>query len=567
MINWELTSQQLNRTDLSGHRPKVIMQCDKCGVTASIAIRHKNTVIDGQLPWECTKCIANRPEKKEKSKAGAVKAWKDPQYRKQITANSKQIWEDEGLAQRMSAFRNSKDFKERMVEINRDPNHYNHGFREKHAELGKKRWEDPEYRNRMFAILTKVSQKAWTTPEYRTKIKQIMLSKWKDDNYRKMIIASMVEKWCDPDHKKYMLSIFGSDEFRSKMSEVNKAVWNNPIYKARMLQDRKELWADPTYRAKIESALIKGRLNARRVSSLQITLYSILDDLGIKYYREHENGDDDLQCGIGPYSWDCVIPRDGTKTLLIDCNGDYWHNLKSRIATDKAKATYTNEHHAEKYEIKYIWEHEFANHNKVVELIKYWMGITKIELKAFDFENIEIKECPAPDYRLLFSKYHYLANAGRGGIVYGAYLGDQLAAACVFSPPIRQNIDTSGYRLDQVRELSRLCIHPRYQKHNFASWFISRCMKRLPEQYKLIISYCDTTFNHDGATYKACNFVQDRIVPPDYWYVAEDGWVMHKLTLYQHAVRLKMKEGEFAEAHGYQKVWGKEKLRFIYKRE
>ena len=182
-------------------------------------------------------------------------------------------------------------------------------------------------------------------------------------------------------------------------------------------------------------------------------------------------------------------------------------------------------------------------------------------------KNVVINKCKAKDYKILLSKYHYLPNAGRGGIACGAYLDDELIAVCVFSPLVRQNIQIKDYSKSEVRELSRLCIHPRYQKKNFGSWFVSRCIKSLNSKFRCIISYCDTTYNHDGALYKACNFVQDKVVKPDYWYVSEDKWIMHKKTLYNHARSLKMNEKEFAENNGYSKVQGKEKLRFLYEIE
>ena len=98
------------------------------------------------------------------------------------------------------------------------------------------------------------------------------------------------------------------------------------------------------------------------------------------------------------------------------------------------------------------------------------------------------------------------------------------------------------------------------------SWFISRCLKRLSDDFKLIISYADTTYNHDGAIYKSLNFVQDGVVPSDYWYVDGDGFVMHKRKLYKHAVKMSMKEAEFAELKGYRKVFGSHKIRFIMER-
>ena len=162
------------------------------------------------------------------------------------------------------------------------------------------------------------------------------------------------------------------------------------------------------------------------------------------------------------------------------------------------------------------------------------------------------------------SKYHYLANAGRGGIAYGAYIGDALIAVCVFSTMVRQNIEVDDFLPSETRELSRLCIHPSYQKHNFASWFVSRCIKLLPPNLRCIISYCDTTFNHNGATYRSLNFVEDKVVRPDYWYVNEAGWVMHKKRLYEHAVQMGITEAQYAADRGYKRVYGSEKLRFKF---
>jgi GNAT superfamily N-acetyltransferase len=251
----------------------------------------------------------------------------------------------------------------------------------------------------------------------------------------------------------------------------------------------------------------------------------------------------------------------------VECQGEYWHNRPNAIRNDKSKSSYIVNNFSHKYEVKYIWEHEFACQDKVIETIKYWLGAQQTQLTKFATADITIKPSPADDYRLLLSKYHYLPNAGRGGLAYGAYLGDVLMAACVFSPLVRQNIhQTLRCKPNEVRELSRLCIHPQYQKKNFASWFVSRCLKLLPAQFSTIISYCDTTFNHDGAIYKACNFTQDATVKPDYWYVDKSGWVMHKQTLYRHATRIQMTEREYAELNGYSKVYGFEKLRFVYRR-
>jgi GNAT superfamily N-acetyltransferase len=211
-----------------------------------------------------------------------------------------------------------------------------------------------------------------------------------------------------------------------------------------------------------------------------------------------------------------------------------------------------------------LWEHEFKCPGRVRNLLEYWLHIANSQIEDFSFSDVVIRE--SSDYKDLLNKYHYLSGAGRGGIAYCAYLRDVVIGACLFSPLPRQNINVHGYRREDVRELSRFCIHPDYQKKNFASWFMARCIKMLPGKYRCILSYCDTTYNHYGSVYKACNFLLDSEVRPDYWYVSTDGWVMHKKTLYNHAKKLSMTEKEFARAHGYQKIYGRKKLRYIYER-
>ena len=324
----------------------------------------------------------------------------------------------------------------------------------------------------------------------------------------------------------------------------------------------KKVMHDPEHKKKMSLALSK----IPKCSSIQSILYSILDDLNIKYFREYSDKPADKETVIGPWSFDCVIPRKGKPTLLIECQGDYFHNLDKNSACDKAKATYISSTFQEEYELKTIWEHEFKCQDKISELIKYWMDITKIEAIDFNFNDIIIKNCLADEYKPFLGKYHYLSNAGRGGNVFGAYLNNDLIGCAVYSPVIRQNINISGFKQEEVRELSRLCIHPKYQKKNFASWLIAKSLKELNEKYRCIISYSDKTFNHDGTVYKASNFINDSIVPIDYWYVDNNGWKMHKKTLYGHAKSLKQTEKEFADSNGYIKVYGKEKKRWVFRR-
>lgn len=355
-----------------------------------------------------------------------------------------------------------------------------------------------------------------------------------------------------------------SEDIIRKLSEGSKKLWEQTEYRQKQLITQKALWNTDNGKA----FLAKARsIQSKRVSSIQNILYSLLNDLGVKFFSENDGGAADSECVIGPYNFDCVIPRDGKKSLIIECQGDYWHTQEKAIRMDKAKATYFDNYLSDKYELKYVWEHEFDCQDKVMELLKYWLGLTNLELIDFDFKDVLLKPVQTSEYKLLLQKYHYLQKSDKGGKAFGAFLNDEIIAVCVFSSPIRQNVSVDGFKFEEIKELSRLCIHPKYQKRNFGSWFISKCIKQLPDNIRAIVSYCDTTYNHTGAVYKAAGFRFIHKVRPDYAYRhIESGWAMHKKSLYNKAVKMQIKESEYAEKFGYQRIYGSDKLKYVFYR-
>lgn len=364
------------------------------------------------------------------------------------------------------------------------------------------------------------------------------------ENFDELQSKRMQVIWTD--EKKMLASIASqqrvTDELRQQLSEGSK-----------------QLWKDDKYR-RIQSE--KRAAQSWGVSSIQTQLYEILEDLNIEFFREYDDAPNDPETVIGPYNFDCAIPRKDQPTLLIECHGDYWHSLDKAIIKDNQKKSFIQNNFSE-YELKYLWEHEFKCKDKIYELVKYWVGVSEVELIDFAFDDVQLMKIDVKTANKLLDKYHYLSGCGRGGIVIGAFIGGNLIAVCAFSTLLRGNMP---YDKDKTRELSRFCIHPRYQKKNFGSWMITRCIKMLPAKITTIISYCDTTFNHDGALYKACNFRLDGEVRSDYWYVNEGKWIMHKKTLYNHACKMGLKEREFAEKEGYKRVYGDKKLRFIFEK-
>jgi hypothetical protein len=344
-----------------------------------------------------------------------------------------------------------------------------------------------------------------------------------------------------------------SEDGKKRISDAASNSWKNPEYRRKWLDTRtlnaKKRWQNPEYRAKMAAARAR---QSGKISSIQRRLYEYLSDLNVKFYEEGPNTQ------IGPYVFDCLAEHND-RHILIECQGNYWHSLKRHIDNDKSKFAYTSKYFPE-YEIMYVWEHEFDTHGRVLDRLKIKLDI---DIDSIDFElgDIKIKQTTQAEVKEFLDAYHYLGSK-RNGICFTAYFRDEIVACILFSYPLRQNTAGQfGLQHRNVRELSRLCIHPSYHKKNFATWFMARCLKNI--DCDLVIAYADTTVGHDGTIYKAANFHLHHTVPADYWYIDKDNFAIHKRTLYGRAVKMGMKEAEFAEKFGYLKKYGGEKLCFI----
>lgn len=68
---------------------------------------------------DSSKQCSNTPEARERSRQAALTQWASPAFRVLVEGNSSTIWDDPDRRKRMSAFRDSNNFKERMIQINR----------------------------------------------------------------------------------------------------------------------------------------------------------------------------------------------------------------------------------------------------------------------------------------------------------------------------------------------------------------------------------------------------------------------------------------------------------------
>jgi len=347
--------------------------------------------------------------------------------------------------------------------------------------------------------------------------------------------------WKDAQKKSRILAKRLTDEYRQKMRDI----WNRPGYREKM-------------------AVI--RLSYPRTSSQQDILYSILTDLKVQF-----SNDQSVNCKIGWYAFDCRIDPQSNlmiaKPLLIEVQGDYWHNREQQVVRDRQKATYLRTYFPE-FDLKYLWEHEFNNKDRVVNLIKYWLGLKTISKIKIEFDKVEERIIDYKTAELFISKYHYAGRVGRSGINLGYFYDNELIGVIIYSTLTRQETAIKlNISYSSMLELSRLAIHPQYQVKNLASNIISRSMnfiKKNNKNIKCLVSFADSTYNHSGIIYKASNWKLDGVVPPDYWYADNQGYICHKKTLWNKAKKMSMTENEYCVKFNYMKVWGKSKTRFVY---
>jgi hypothetical protein len=340
MFNWIKTQNSLP--------PFIaVVNCDDCGVEMTRKIRRES---DLQITkHHCKRCTAKRQ-------------WQDPKFRELVVSSSRKIWNDEERRTKMSKIRTDPIHVAKLIERNKtikpDPI--------KASIAAKATWQkilsDHERHVAAIKARTRQAKEAWTNDEFRNKVVMNNRKNWQNDEYRTSIVESSKELWKNKEYRDKILNKLQDPEYRIKMAEKMRNKWRT----------------DEQFRQKMR--------DQPKVSSIQKTLYSILDDLKINYFKEREDGPSDKECMIGPYQFDCVIPR-GNKTLLIECQGDYWHSKPDIISRDAAKSSYIMNNFPNQYEIRYLWEHEFSQKDRIVNTIKHWLDINQIDVVDFESQN------------------------------------------------------------------------------------------------------------------------------------------------------------------------------------
>ena len=142
-----------------------------------------------------------------------------------------------------------------------------------------------------------------------------------------------------------------SEETKKHVAEgVKRSYVNNPNLRMSRTLSNKAAWASMSAeerKHRYAKGLRKMQLRAQQinVSSIEMKVKSQLDNIGIRYIHQ-------LQVDEGKFILDFYIP---SLKLVIECNGDYWHNLENRKRRDDDLKKYVM---STGRSIIFLWEHE-----------------------------------------------------------------------------------------------------------------------------------------------------------------------------------------------------------------
>src|SRR5690606_15866307 len=205
-------------------------------------------------------------------------------------------------------------------------------------------------------------------------------------------------------------------------------------------------------------------------SIIERVTQQILDQLSIKFERQY---------ALGPYSFDIFI---SSYNLLIECQGEYWHSRDHRKIRDLQKFTYIDKYFPD-HKILYLYERDFLNPGIIKQKLIHELFDSEFNENQINFsfsdlviQELSVKEKLPNSYysapEEFLQSFHYAGFGRSAKKTFGAYLNDDLIAVCKFASIIRKEVATSiNLKTTEVLELDRFCIHPSYQKKNFASWF------------------------------------------------------------------------------------------------
>ena len=179
-------------------------------------------------------------------------------------------------------------------------------------------------------------------------------------------------------------------------------------------------------------------------------------------------------------------------------------------------------------------------------------------------ENYEVKRIPTKDAKVFVHKHHYSKGSHNApSPCYGLFEDGLLIGVLMIANPCSEAVKSQIFGKENkhtVRELHRLVLIDDTPK-NTESWFISKCLKLLSQDREdlwAIISFADSTINHQGIIYQASNALYLGKSNPARFYLDETGRLRHPR---QNGVNITIKE---ANKKGWITTKRQAKYRYLF---
>ena len=158
-------------------------------------------------------------------------------------------------------------------------------------------------------------------------------------------------------------------------------------------------------------------------------------------------------------------------------------------------------------------------------------------MKNYKVEKIKNQEC-----KEWFLHKHYAKRIPSISYAFGLYQNNELVGICSYGRPVAHTLIKyafNGHYLNNFLELNRLVINENLIK-NSLSFFVSATLKKLPSPL-VVVSYADTSLNHHGYIYQACNFIYTGLSAKRTDYKIKGLEHLHSASVMDHAGRGKEK--------------------------
>lgn len=131
------------------------------------------------------------------------------------------------------------------------------------------------------------------------------------------------------------------------------------------------------------------------------------------------------------------------------------------------------------------------------------------EIQRPDSDKKEVRRISYESTIPFLLEIHYARRMPCITDAFGLFLNEMLIGVVTYGIPASHQlcIGVCGKRYkDNVRELNRLCLLPKYNGGNYSSYLVGRSLRMLPSG-TIVVSYADTGMGHNGYIYQATNFI------------------------------------------------------------